>query len=172
MVMVMVMVMVVVLVVVLVVQKSKRPKKSNSGNVDSRESLVCCIPSIDVPKLELCLPSTAIVLELLERLHGPACKRSGCSCQLKFRKSFVETCLVVNWGATLVGGTSVYKFAFHIFALMIFSPDSKNEISICELGNFIFRTNDFLPDSKNQVSIWELGTLIDKQVLCIIHVYI
>ena len=73
------------------------PQGSNPINVDSKQSLVCHISCADVPKLEFCLASTEIILDLLKSLHGPVCKRSGCNRQLHFRKSFVGTCLVVNW---------------------------------------------------------------------------
>lgn len=76
------------------------PQGSNHGNVDNKDSLVQHISYIDVPKLEFCLASTSIVLDLLKRLHGPACKRSGCNRQLQFRKSFAGTCLVVNWACS------------------------------------------------------------------------
>ncbi|XP_028418400.1 uncharacterized protein LOC114543733 [Dendronephthya gigantea] len=67
---------------------------------NSKQSFVRHIPSTDVPKLELCLASTTIILELLKTLHGPVCTRVGCSRPLNFRNSFVGTCLVVNWGCS------------------------------------------------------------------------
>ena len=82
------------------------PQGSNPVDVGSKKSLVHHIPYDDVPKLEFCLASTETLLDLLKQLHGPACKRSECNRQLQFRKSFVGTCLVVNWscGAGLFGG--------------------------------------------------------------------
>ncbi|XP_028417582.1 uncharacterized protein LOC114542029 [Dendronephthya gigantea] len=73
---------------------------TETAQKSNKESFVRHIPSIDVPKLELCLASTAIILELLEKLHGPVCTRSGCNRPLNFGNSFVGTCLVVNWGCS------------------------------------------------------------------------
>ena len=66
----------------------------------STDSLVWHIPYLDVPKLEFCIVTTTTILNLLEKLHGPVCKRSGCNCLVDFRKSFVGTCMVVNWACS------------------------------------------------------------------------
>ena len=66
----------------------------------STDGLVWHIPYLDVPKLEFCVVATTTILNLLEKLHGPVCKRSGCNRSVDFRKSFVGTCMVVNWACS------------------------------------------------------------------------
>jgi hypothetical protein len=119
------------------------PQGSNPINVDSKQSLVCHISCADVPKLEFCLASTEIILDLLKSLHGPVCKRSGCNRQLHFRKSFVGTCLVVNWChaclATLVEGILTQDILFII--LHVYHSISANNWAVHiihkELSSFV-----------------------------------
>ena len=51
----------------------------------------------DVVQTEYCIVSTSKVLELLYRVNGHICSRNECARQLSYQKTFVGTCLVVNW---------------------------------------------------------------------------
>ena len=74
--------------------------QSNDGTSSERQSQIIRIVPAEIVKQEFCLVSTSIILDLLQTLHGPMCKRTGCDRVLDFEGSFVGTCLVVHWSCS------------------------------------------------------------------------
>ena len=56
--------------------------------------------------MEKCIVFTDTLMSLITSLHGSVCKRANCGHPLHYKKTYVDTCLVVSWGCNSghVGG--------------------------------------------------------------------
>ena len=64
---------------------------------DNRDHGIELVTPANVVETEYCITSSTKIIGLLYRIHGHLCKRIGCDQQVQFQKTFVGTCLVVNW---------------------------------------------------------------------------